>query len=140
MWGNFVFLVIFDTCDVRIQLYWKCTNYTLPSIVLESICSDLSIHSLHWTFHSSSKCKYCHFLSLLIKVFFFIYLKIIKLIIIIELNPSCEHWLFLCYWVLVVYMSSVIQEREIQVSLVLLMSFFSSRLYDILLSEILLFK
>ena len=27
-----------DTCDVRIQLYWECTNSTLPSIVLESIC------------------------------------------------------------------------------------------------------
>ena len=26
-----------DTCDVRIQLYWECTNSTLPSIVLESI-------------------------------------------------------------------------------------------------------
>ena len=38
MWDNFVFLVIFDTCDVRIQLYWECTNSTLPSIVLESIC------------------------------------------------------------------------------------------------------
>ena len=27
-----------DTCDVRIQLYWECTNSMLPSIVLESIC------------------------------------------------------------------------------------------------------
>ena len=26
-----------DTCDDRIQLYWKCTNSTLPFIVLESI-------------------------------------------------------------------------------------------------------
>ena len=26
-----------DTCDFRIQLYWECTNSTLPSIVLESI-------------------------------------------------------------------------------------------------------
>jgi len=26
-----------DTCDVRIQLYWECTNSTLPSIALESI-------------------------------------------------------------------------------------------------------
>jgi len=26
-----------DTCDDRIQLYWECTNYTLPSIELESI-------------------------------------------------------------------------------------------------------
>ena len=24
-----------DTCDDRIQLYWECTNSTLPSIVLE---------------------------------------------------------------------------------------------------------
>ena len=29
-----------DTCDVRIQLYWECTNSTLPSILLKSIwCS-----------------------------------------------------------------------------------------------------
>ena len=26
-----------DTCDDRIQLYWECTNSTLPSIVLESV-------------------------------------------------------------------------------------------------------
>ena len=26
-----------DTCDDRIQLYWECTNSTLPSIVLEFI-------------------------------------------------------------------------------------------------------
>ena len=26
-----------DTCDVRIHLYWECTNSALPSIVLESI-------------------------------------------------------------------------------------------------------
>ena len=26
-----------DTCDVIIQLYWECTNSTLPSVVLESI-------------------------------------------------------------------------------------------------------
>ena len=26
-----------DTCDVRIQLYWECTNSTLPSIVLDTI-------------------------------------------------------------------------------------------------------
>ena len=37
MWENFVFLVIFDTCDVIIQLYWECINSTLPSIVLETI-------------------------------------------------------------------------------------------------------
>ena len=29
-----------DTCDDRFQLYWECTNSKLPSIVLESICSD----------------------------------------------------------------------------------------------------
>jgi len=23
-----------DTCDVRIQLYWECTNFTLPSIAI----------------------------------------------------------------------------------------------------------
>ena len=30
-----------DTCDDRIQLYWECTNSTLSSIVLESICDEL---------------------------------------------------------------------------------------------------
>jgi len=29
------------SCDDRIQLYWECTNSTLPSILLESIWSKL---------------------------------------------------------------------------------------------------
>ena len=32
-----------DTCDVRIHLYWECTNSTLPSIVLDNL-SDSSIY------------------------------------------------------------------------------------------------
>ena len=45
-WENFVFLVIFDTCDVRIQLYWECTNSSLPSIALESIWLKLGFNSI----------------------------------------------------------------------------------------------
>ena len=33
-----------DTCDVRIQLYLECTNSTLPSIELESICDSLRLN------------------------------------------------------------------------------------------------
>ena len=36
---SLLFIILSDTqTDVRIQLYWDCTNSTLPSVVLESIC------------------------------------------------------------------------------------------------------
>ena len=49
MLENFVFLVIYDTCDVRLLVYWEFINSTLPSIVLESIC-DTQLFPFYSTF------------------------------------------------------------------------------------------
>ena len=46
-----------DTCDVKILLYWECTNSTLPSIVLESIMYTLYsviLYILQWMFEIRS--------------------------------------------------------------------------------------